>query len=211
VLASVIALLSRGKELVELLQIRHRHVQTTHRFRLFGQVQGRPQDRTRRPLPHALENPLDVVAGFGPALLDGALHHFGRMLLQRLHDPDVLLDAPAPPVLPLQIGPQLGKERRQLPAAEDRGAVQRRRFAVQRRQIVLRIQALLVPAIRPRMLSDHLARGHDRDVVYVALDRDGLKRHRARRAVTVVVETHGLVLVHLGRLEDARIKWKRWQ
>jgi hypothetical protein len=114
-------------------------------------------------------------------------------------------------VLPFQVGPQLGKERRQLPAAKDRGVVQCRGLAIQRLQIVLRIQTLLVPAIRPRMLSDHLAAGDDRDVVHVALDGDGLKRRRARRAVAVVVETHGLVLVHLGRLEDARIERKRWQ
>jgi hypothetical protein len=112
-------------------------------------------------------------------------------------------------VLPFQVGPQLGKERRQKPAAKDRGVVQRRGLAIQRLQIVLRIQTLLVPTIRSRMLSDHLARGHDRDVVHVALDRDRLKRRQARRAVTVVVETHGLVLVHLGRLENARIKRKR--
>jgi hypothetical protein len=114
-------------------------------------------------------------------------------------------------VLPFQIGPQFGKERRQLPAAKDRGVVQCRGLAVQPLQVVLRIQTLLVPTIRPRMLSDHLARGHDFDVVHVALDRDGLKSRTARCAVTVVVETHGLVLVHLGRLVDARIKRKRRQ
>jgi hypothetical protein len=113
VLASVIALLSRGKELVELLQIRQRHVQTTHRLRLFGQVQRRQSlDRPRRPVPHALEEALDVVAGFGPALLDGALHHCGRVLRQQLHHAQVLLNTPAPSVLPFQVGPQLGKERR---------------------------------------------------------------------------------------------------
>jgi hypothetical protein len=69
--------------LVELLQIRQRHVQAAHRLRLFGQVhRRRSQTRIRRPVPHALENALDVVAGFGPALLDGVLHVGDRLLLQ---------------------------------------------------------------------------------------------------------------------------------
>jgi hypothetical protein len=33
-------------------------------------------------VPHALENALDVVAGFGLALLDGALHFGDRLLSQ---------------------------------------------------------------------------------------------------------------------------------
>jgi hypothetical protein len=198
--------------LVELLQIRQRHVQTTHRLRLFGQVQRRRRhDRTRRPVPHALEDALDVVAGFGPAQLDGPLHHFGRLLPQQLHHTQVVFDAAAWPVPLLQVGTQLGKERRQLPAPEDVGVIERRGFALQRFQVMLGIQALLVPAIRPRMPGNHLAGGHDLDVIHVALDRDRLKRGRARRAVTVGIEAHGLVLVHLGRLEDARVEGKRRQ
>jgi len=73
---------------------------------------------------------------------------------------------------------------------------------------VLRIEALLVLAIRARMPGDHLAGSHDLDVVHVALDRHRLEGGRARRAVAVAVEAHGLVLVHLGRLADARIESK---
>ncbi len=198
--------------MIELLQIRQRHVQTTHRLRLFGQVQRRRHyDRTRRPVPHALENALDVVAGFGPALFDGPLHHFDRVLPQQLHDARVVFDAAAWPVPLLQVGTQLGKERRQLPAPEDVGVIERRRLALQCFQVMLRIQALLVPAIRPRIPGEHLAGGHDLDVIHVALDRDCLKRGRARRAVAVGIEAHGLVLVHLGRLEDARVEGKRRQ
>jgi len=43
-----------------------------------------------------------------------------------------VLDAAARPVLPLQVGAQLGKEGRQLPAAKHVGVVQRRRLAVER-------------------------------------------------------------------------------
>jgi hypothetical protein len=56
------------------------------------------------------------------------------------------------------------------------------------------------------MPGDHLAVGDHLDVVHVALDRHCLKGGRARRAVAIVVESHGLVLVHLGRLKNARIE-----
>jgi hypothetical protein len=93
-----------------------------------------------------------------------------------------------------------------LPAAEDVGVIQRCRLAVERLQVVLRIEALLVLAIRARVLGQHLAVGHDLDVVHVALDRHRLEGGRARHAVAVAVEANGLVLVHLGRLADARIE-----
>jgi hypothetical protein len=117
-----------------------------------------------------------------------------------------VLDATARAVLLLQSSTQFGKERWQLPAAKDVRVVQRRRLAVERLQVVLRIEALLVRPIRPRMPGDHLAVGDHLDVVHVALDRHRLKCRRARRAVAVVVEAHRLVLVHLGRLEDTRIE-----
>jgi hypothetical protein len=79
-LASVIVLLSRGQELVELPQVRQRHVHVTHRRRLFRQVQRRRfRDRVRLP-PHALQDGFHVVAEFCSALLDGPLHLFRRLL-----------------------------------------------------------------------------------------------------------------------------------
>jgi hypothetical protein len=198
--------------LVKLPQVRQRHVQRPHRFRLFRQIQRRwRRPPTHRPVTHALQDAFDVVAGFGPALLDGPLHRLGRLLRQRLHDTDVVLDTASRPMLFLQIGTQLGKQRRQLPAPENIGVVQRCGLAVQCFQVVLRIEALLVLPIRPGMPGDHLAAGHHLDVVHVAFDRHDLKGGRARRAVAVVVEADGLVLVHLGRLEDAGIERERRQ
>jgi hypothetical protein len=196
--------------LVELRQVRQWHMQVTHRCRLFRQVQRyRRGAGTRGALPKSLEDGFNVVASFRLAPFDGPLHRLGRLLRQQLHDADVVLDAAARSVLLLQSGTQLGKERWQLPAAKDVRVVQRRRLAVERLQVVLRIEALLVRAIQPRMPGDHLAVGDHFDVVHVALDRHRLKGGGARRAVAVVVESHRLVLVHLGRLEDTRIEGER--
>ncbi len=104
--------------MVELRQVRQRHVQITHRRWLFRQVQRwRRGAGTRGAMPQPLEDGFDVVAGFRPALFDGPLYRLGRLLRQQLHDADVVLDATARAVLLLQSGTQLGKERRQLPAA----------------------------------------------------------------------------------------------
>lgn len=193
--------------MVELGQVRHGHVQVTHGRGLGRQVQRCGAHGLRRALPQAQEDRFDVVARFGLTAGDGVLHHGGRVLGQQLHDAAVVLDAAAAPVLLLQVGAQLAKERRQLPALEDRGMVQRRRLALERRQVVVRIEALLVRAVRARMPGKLLAVGpHERDVLHVALDRHGLEGGRARRAVAIAVEAHRLVLVHLGRLEDARIE-----
>jgi hypothetical protein len=90
--------------------------------------------------------------------------------------------------------------------------IERRRLALQCFQVVLRIETLLVPAIRPRMPGDHLAvPGHHLDVVHVALDRHSLKGRRPRGTVAVVVEAHRLILVHLGRLGDAWVEAKGGQ
>jgi hypothetical protein len=82
-------------------------------------------------------------------------------------------------------------------------------FAVEYLQVVLRIETLFVLAVAARMPGDHLTGGHHLDMVHVAFDRHGLKRYPARDAVAVVVEAHGLVLVHLTRLVDAGIERER--
>jgi hypothetical protein len=124
VFASVITLLSRGQELVELPQVRQRHVQRTYRFRLVGQVQRRQsRGRPGRSGPCALEDGFHVVPGFRPTALDGALHGFGRLLRQQLHHPAVVPDTAPRSMLALQVGAQLRKQRRQLPASEEVGVV----------------------------------------------------------------------------------------
>jgi hypothetical protein len=90
--------------------------------------------------------------------------------------------------------------------AKDVGVIERRRPALQSAEVVLRIEDLLVFSIRTRMRSDHLASQHHVDAVDGRLDGDGLESRRARHAVAVVVETHHLVLVGLGGLNDTRIE-----
>lgn len=71
---------------------------------------------------------------------------------------------------------------------------------------MVRIEDLLVFSIRTRMRSDHLAPQHHVEAVAVGLDGDVLESRRTRHAVAVVVETHHLVLVGLGGLNDTRIE-----
>ncbi len=195
--------------MVKLPQVWHRYTQAAYRRRVVRQVQRlRLRNRTHGARPHPLQDVLDVEAGVRSAALDGPLHHFRRLFRQGLHHADVVLDAAARPVLFFQSGPQFAKQRRQMPAAKDVGMIQRGRLPPQRLQVVLRVKTLFVLTIRPGMPSDHLAVGHHVDVVHVALDRHRLKRGGPRRAVAIVVEADGLVLVHLGRLEDARVERK---
>jgi hypothetical protein len=133
------------------------------------------------------------------------------MLCQQLEHTTVVLDTAPRPVPLLQVSAKLGKKRRQLPVTEDIGVIQRRRLAIQRLQVVPRIEALLLPAIRPWMPGDYHAGGHHLDVVHITLDRHRLKSGRARCAVAVVVEAHGLVLVHLGRLKNTWIEGEHGQ
>ena len=69
-----------------------------------------------------------------------------------------------------------------------------------------RIEDLLIPAITTHVPGHHLAARCHLDAFDVALDRHALIGAPAWYAVAVVVEAHGLVLVHLGRLHDAGIE-----
>jgi hypothetical protein len=198
-------LLSRGQELVELPHIRRRHVQVPHPRRLFRSLQ-RWQRAGVPALTHAEQDDFHVEAGFAAAALDDALHLVGRMVVEQLQDADVVLGAAGRSVLALQRGPQLAEDGWQLPAAEDVGVVERRRPALQRLQVVLRVEDLLMLPVGARVGSDHLAAKHQIDARDVGLDRHGLEGHHARYAVAIGVEADHLVLVHLGRLEQARIE-----
>jgi hypothetical protein len=128
------------------------------------------------------------------------------VFFQELQHADVVLAAAVGPVLTLQCCPQFAERRRQLPAPEDVGVIQRCRPALQRAEVVLRVEDLLVLAVAARVRRNHLTAEHDVDALHVALDRHRLEGGRARHAVAVVVEAGHLVLVHLGRLADARVE-----
>jgi hypothetical protein len=191
--------------LVELPQVRRRHLHVAQPRRLL-----RPLQRWHRagvPAPaHAEQNAFDVEAGFAATTFDHALHLIDRMVVEQLQDTDIVLGAARRPVLALQRGPQLAEDGRQLPAAEDVGVVERRRPALQRLQVVLRIEDLLVLRVAARVGGDHLTAEHYLDALDVGLDRHGLESGTARHAVAVVVEADHLVLVGLGWLDQAGVE-----
>jgi hypothetical protein len=157
-------------------------------------------------LAYTLQDPLDVEARLTPALLDHALHHLDRVLREQLQDADVLLGTTAGTMLLLQRFPQRVEDGRQLPAAKDVGMVQCRRPALQALQIMFGDQDLFVPAIGTRVGRDHLASPHDIDALHVHLEGHLLERGETRHAVAVGIETHLLILIDLGQLEQTRIK-----
>lgn len=193
--------------MVELGQVRQRHLHRAYHLRLLLHRQGRGRcGAVLRPPGDTLENRFDIETGFGAALLDDALHCLAGMLRQQLQHADVLLGAAATTVLSLQRLPQFIEHFRQLPAAKDVGVVQRRWPAVEAVHIVFRKQDLLVPAIGARVCGDRFAPQHHFDAVHVNLDGDLLKSGRPGHAVTVGVTTHLLVLIDLGRLIEAGIE-----
>jgi hypothetical protein len=84
--------------------------------------------------------------------------------------------------------------------------IERRRLAAQADQIMEWIEDLLALAVTAWMAGDALAFGHDLNMFDVRLDRHLAKGVGARHAVIVVVEADRLILVHLARLLNARIK-----
>lgn len=196
--------------MVELLQVRRRHAHVAHHCGLLQWGQ-----RRRRVLAltaaDACQNRFHIKAGGAAALLDGPLHGAEWMLVEQVQDTHVVLDAAARAVLPLQGGAQLLEDGRQLPAAKDLGMVQRRRPTPQRVQVVPRLDDLFVAPIRARVAGDDLALTNHVEALDVDLDGHGLEGGAARHAVAVGVEADHLVLVHLGRLHEARIEGIRGQ
>lgn len=158
-----------------------------------------------------LDDRLDVVAGAAVAHDDRTLDTRHRMLGQKLQDANVLPRAGGEATPLFQVGTQLREHRRQLPVLVHVGVIERRRLAAQYRQIMQRIEDLHAMLIAARMTRDHLGADHNFDVRDVTLDRHRAEREHTRHTVRVVVEAHGLILVRLGRLHDARIENARRQ
>jgi hypothetical protein len=191
--------------LIELGQVRRRHVQAAHRFGLCRAGQRGRHARGRRP-PHPQQDGFDIVALAAATSGDHLADVFDAMVFQQLQDADEVAHAAGRTVLLLQRGPQVAEQRWQLPAPEDVGMVEGRRPPLQSAQIMLRVEDVLVLGIRARMRRDDLAAEHHGDVVHIGLHGHGLEGRRPRHAVTVVVVAHRLVLVGLGRLDDAGVE-----
>lgn len=95
----------------------------------------------------------------------------------------------------------------------DVGVVQGRRLAPQRHQVVQRIEHLHALGIRTHVAGNDPALGYHLDALDISLHGNRRESVRTRHAVGVALETHGLVLVHLGRLGHTRVKgsWRQRQ
>jgi hypothetical protein len=107
--------------------------------------------------------------------------------------------------------PQVAERRRQLPVLVDVGVVQRRRLARQRHQVMQRVEHLHALGVASSVAGDDLATSHHLDALDIGLHRDRAESVRARHAVGVLIETHRLVFVHLGRLGHAGVERSRRQ
>jgi hypothetical protein len=191
---------------VKLAQVRRCHYDVTHRRGLLVTIQRHRRRGLGGPAAHAQQDGLHVVTRWATARLDDALHLVQAVLVEQGQDTHVVLDATSRAVLFLQGFAEVAEERRQLPTPKDVGVIQRRRPALQGTQVMVRIEDLLVLAVRTRMRGDHLATQQYLDAVDVGFDADGLERRRTRHAVAIVVEAHHLILVGLGGLHEAGIE-----
>lgn len=146
-----------------------------------------------------------------PAQVDGPFNLGHAILGQALQHADVLPRPARGTVLCFEVLPQLAKNGRQLPAAVNVGVIERRRFPAKADQVMERIEDLLALAIAARMAGDALAVRDHLDVFDISLDRHLAKGPGTRHAVIIVIEANGLILVHLGRLHNARIEGTLWQ
>jgi hypothetical protein len=195
----MVILLEREK-LVELPQVRQGQAHVAYRCRLLPLGQ-RCRHRRRHAAAYTHQDRLDVKALGDPALFDHALHHRDGMDVEQLQDANILLDAAPRSVLTLQRGPEFGEQRRQMPAVKHPGVIQRRRPALQRFQVMTRIEHLLMPAVTARLRGDHLAAQHHVHALHVELHRDVLERRRTRHAVAIGIHADRLIFIHSGRLQ----------
>lgn len=84
--------------------------------------------------------------------------------------------------------------------------LQRRGPTSQGGQIVAGIENLVPRLVAPRVRGDNGVVQHDFYPINVGLDGNRLKRGLPRHAVVDIIEAGQLILVHLHRLADARVK-----
>jgi hypothetical protein len=191
--------------LVELLHVRQRHLYRTHRRRTIGQIQRRCHRHRRRPADTHQQG-FHVEAGRRAVALDGTLYFVEAMVRQHMQDANIVLDATPGTVLAFQVATQLVEDRRQLPVAKDVGVVHGGWPALQRVQVMSRVEDLLVLAIATRVRGDHLPALHKVHPFDVGFDRYRPEGGGAWHAVAVRVVADHLVLVSLGRLHHAGIE-----
>lgn len=192
--------------MVELLHVRQRHTYITHRRRTIRQIQGLTRRCRRLCAADTQQQGFHIEASRRAVALDGTLHLVEAMIGQQMQDTYIVLDAAARTVLTLQVAAELLEDRRQLPVPKDVGMVQRCRPALQRVQVMARIEDLLMLAIATRMRGNHLSVLHDIHPFDVSFNRDRREGGVARHTVAVTVVADHLILVGLGRLHHAGIE-----
>jgi hypothetical protein len=192
--------------LVELLHVRQRHTHVTHRRRTIRQIQGCCCRRHRRCPADTQQQSFHVEACRRAAGLDRTLHIVEAMVGQQVQDADIMLDTTPGTVLTFQVAAQFVEDRRQLPVPKDVGMVHGGRPALQRVQVMTRVEDLLMLAIATRVRGDHLAALHDVHTLDVGFDRYRREGGAAWHAVAIAGVADHLVLVGLGRLHHARVE-----
>jgi len=89
--------------LIELLHVRRRYVNVTHRRHTIRQIQGRCHRRGRLRAADTQQQGFHVEAVRTAARLDGTLHVVEAVVRQHMQDADIMLDATARTVLTLQV------------------------------------------------------------------------------------------------------------
>ncbi len=170
-----------------------------------------PAGSTVSQPPNRGDDGISVEDGLGPALNDSLLNHLHGVFGQQLQDADVL---PRPGLRAITLLPgrtQLIEAGRQLPLVEHEGMIQGRGPAAEDRQVMPGRHDPFPSRVATPMAGNPSSVGHDLDSIHIRFDRHRLERPAAGNAVTVRVEPHGLVLVHLGRLGDEGIEGTRRQ
>lgn len=172
-------------------------------------IQARIPTRSDRTIPEPADRGNDVIGIHGRLLAavgDGLLNHWHRVFGQQLQDPHVLSRAGGQPLSRLEIGPQRVEAGRQFPLGKHKGMIQGRRSAPEDRQIVRRLHDPFPAGVTACVAGKEAGAGHHLDPIHVRLDGHRLESPPPRNTVTVRVEPHRLVLVHLGRLRHERIE-----
>lgn len=179
-----------------------------------GSTHGRDSRAGDRAGPEPTNGRDDVIRIHRRSLAgldDGLLNHLHRVFSQELQDPHVLPCAAREPFPCFEVGPQLLEAGGQLPAVEHKGMIQRRRPATEDRQVVLGLDDPFAAGVTAWVTGDHAGVGCHFDPIHVRLDRHRLEGPPPRHAVTVRVEPHRLILVHLRRVRHERIEGTRRQ
>jgi hypothetical protein len=179
-----------------------------------GRGQGRIDERGHRAGPEPVNGRDDVIRVHRRSLAglhDGVSNHLHRVFGQELQNSNVLPCATGEPVPFFEVGPQLVEAGRQLPFGKHKGMIQGRRPTPQDRQVMLGRHDPFVPRVTTDMTSDDSRTGDHLDPIGVRLDRHRLEGPAAGNTVAIRIESHRLVLVHLGALGNKGIEGPRRQ